>query len=200
MARTGLRMMPTFPSPPLKFRTAGFPQYGFKASLSDRAFLQARNLKPAPGIPVATPQFACTLRPLSPQNKSWLCVQDWSGFHQPLCERPPLSTPGVLGSGSSCVVSIHHRLLRPHPPVSPARCDFTSLLLIYAAPSLCGSAAATHETFPTFTAVLSTHAADPTPVVPRAFPLCSHVVPGFLGLSSSRLPTKPVSASYHSTG
>ena len=31
MARSGLRMMPTFPSPPLKFRTAGFPRYGFKA-------------------------------------------------------------------------------------------------------------------------------------------------------------------------
>ena len=50
MARTGLRMMPTSPSPPLKFRTAGFPQYGFKASMSDRAFLQVRNLKPAPGM------------------------------------------------------------------------------------------------------------------------------------------------------
>jgi hypothetical protein len=37
MARTGLRMMPTFPSPSLKFRTVGFPQYGFKASMSDRA-------------------------------------------------------------------------------------------------------------------------------------------------------------------
>ena len=50
MARTGLRMMPTFPSPPLKFRTAGFPRYGFKASMSDRAFLPVRFLKPAPGI------------------------------------------------------------------------------------------------------------------------------------------------------
>jgi hypothetical protein len=50
MARTGLRMMPTFPSPPLKFRTAGFPQYGFKASMPDRAFPQVRFLKPAPGI------------------------------------------------------------------------------------------------------------------------------------------------------
>jgi len=50
MARTGLRMMPTFPSPPLKFRTAGFPQYGFKASMSDRAFPQVHSLKPAPGI------------------------------------------------------------------------------------------------------------------------------------------------------
>jgi glycine/D-amino acid oxidase-like deaminating enzyme len=38
MARTGLRMMPTFPSPPLKFRTAGFPRYGSKAGLSDEAF------------------------------------------------------------------------------------------------------------------------------------------------------------------
>ena len=38
MARTGLRMMPTSPSPSLKSRTAGFPQYRFKASLSGRAF------------------------------------------------------------------------------------------------------------------------------------------------------------------
>ncbi len=30
-------MMPTFPLPSLKFRTAGFPQYGFKAGFSDRA-------------------------------------------------------------------------------------------------------------------------------------------------------------------
>jgi hypothetical protein len=37
-ARSGLRMIPTFPLPSLKFRTAGFPQYGFKAGRSDRAF------------------------------------------------------------------------------------------------------------------------------------------------------------------
>src|SRR6476619_3254900 len=37
MARTGLRMMPTFPLPSLKFRTAGFPQYGFKAGRSTSA-------------------------------------------------------------------------------------------------------------------------------------------------------------------
>jgi hypothetical protein len=38
MARTGLRMMPVFPSPPLKFRTAGFPRYGLKAGISDETF------------------------------------------------------------------------------------------------------------------------------------------------------------------
>src|SRR6266700_3300307 len=34
-ARSGLRMMPTFPRSPLSFRTAGFPQYGWKAGFSD---------------------------------------------------------------------------------------------------------------------------------------------------------------------
>ena len=38
VARIGLRMMPTFPLSPLSFRTAGFPQYGWKAGLSDGAF------------------------------------------------------------------------------------------------------------------------------------------------------------------
>src|SRR3954462_13811028 len=33
-ARTGLRMMPTFPRSPLSFRTAGFPPYGLKGWLS----------------------------------------------------------------------------------------------------------------------------------------------------------------------
>src|SRR5258708_1951911 len=58
MARTGLRMMPTFPSPPLKFRTAGFPQYGFHARISDKAL--PRN----PGLPSSfvPPAFAaCSL-------------------------------------------------------------------------------------------------------------------------------------------
>src|SRR5215471_5763621 len=38
-ARTGLRMMPTFPRSPLSFRTAGFPRYGWKGGISDSAFL-----------------------------------------------------------------------------------------------------------------------------------------------------------------
>jgi hypothetical protein len=42
---------------------------------------------------------------------------------------------------------------------------------LYAAPSLCGSASATRETFPTFSALLSPRAADPTPVGPRGPPV-----------------------------
>ena len=49
-ALDGLRMMPLFPLPPLKCRTVGFPQYGFKAGMSVGAFPSLRSLKPAPGI------------------------------------------------------------------------------------------------------------------------------------------------------
>jgi hypothetical protein len=49
-ARIGLRMMPTFPRSPLSFRTAGFPQYGWKAGFPSGAFLGGQRLKPAPGI------------------------------------------------------------------------------------------------------------------------------------------------------
>src|SRR3954467_9688128 len=53
-ARTGLRMMPTFPRSPLSFRTAGFPQYGWKAGLSGGAFPDRQRLKPAPGMRLLT--------------------------------------------------------------------------------------------------------------------------------------------------
>ena len=43
-ARTGLRMMPTFPRSPRSFRTAGFPQYGWKAGLSGGAFPDRQRL------------------------------------------------------------------------------------------------------------------------------------------------------------
>ena len=46
-------MMPLFPLPSLKFRTVGFPEYGFKAGMSDGAFPSQRPLKPAPAYAIA---------------------------------------------------------------------------------------------------------------------------------------------------
>ena len=43
-------MMPTFPRSSLSFRTAGFPQYGWKAGFPSVAFLDRQQLKPAPGM------------------------------------------------------------------------------------------------------------------------------------------------------
>src|SRR5215218_1176564 len=48
-------MMPTFPRSPRSFRTAGFPQYGWKAGLSGGAFPNHQRLKPTPGMHLLTP-------------------------------------------------------------------------------------------------------------------------------------------------
>jgi hypothetical protein len=134
MARTGLRMMPTSPSPPLKFRTVGFPQYGFKASLSggtcqtnSRAQVDSRHtLEDSPVClhPSRTrrPRLLASTESHPPGRFERRCA---SGT----CR----STPGVLGSGASCVVSRHPRLLRPHPSVSQARDDFAAWPVIHRA-------------------------------------------------------------------
>jgi predicted permease len=68
VARSGLRMMPTFPSPSLKFRKAGFPRSGFKASVSDRAFpsirefVAALGLRPSFVLPASTVGFPVLCR------------------------------------------------------------------------------------------------------------------------------------------
>src|ERR1700680_2351734 len=82
MARTGPRMMPTFPSPPLKFRTAGFPQYGFKAGISDEAC-------PAIGLPSSFVPTAFTVYSL-------LGVRDDAQVRHLRASGPNRSTPGAL--------------------------------------------------------------------------------------------------------
>jgi hypothetical protein len=110
MARTGLRMMPTFPSPPLKFRTAGFPRYGFKAGLSDEAF-------PADW-------FAIVLRALCCHRYSPRCVRDEALISTSVRADPPLYPRGPR-SGPGYAVPVHRHLLGPirptrrHIPTSP---------------------------------------------------------------------------------
>jgi hypothetical protein len=82
MARTGLRMMPTFPLPPLKFRTAGFPQYGFEAGFSDAAF-------PADW-------FAIVLRALRCHRVSPALCQGRCACKHLRASGSPRSTPGAL--------------------------------------------------------------------------------------------------------
>ena len=125
MARTGLRMMPTFPSSPLRFRTAGFPQYGSKAGLSGDACPRCTPVKPAPGVPFAN--VVC----LRPSRAPWPhpCLRSVSEGSarlraaiqatQSLYPRGPRSSPG-------CSVPVHHRLFDPmrptrrHSTISPS--------------------------------------------------------------------------------
>jgi len=119
-------MMPAFPSPPRQFRTAGFPQYGFKASLSDRTFPPPDAVQCAPHIPAPRPGV-CRPSLASATTRRYGSESTPGGASTSRCARGgDLSTPGGLGSGSGCVVPIRRRLRRPHPSVSRARGDFTA--------------------------------------------------------------------------
>jgi len=125
MARTGLRLMPTSPSPPLRFRMVSFPQYGFKASLSANACPRGGRVKRTPHIP----RQAFGLHPPSrtPRLRDPVllrCLAPQGHPEGPASRDAPLP-PGVLGSGPSSAVSVHPRVVRPHPPVSQAPRDFT---------------------------------------------------------------------------
>src|SRR5207245_9258434 len=92
------------------------------------------------------------------------------------CVKWSLSPVRVLLSRSIVAYSDPIRRSRRHAAISrPCR--------LYAAPLLCGSAEATHETFPTFPAVLSLRAVDPTPVGSRWPSRCAPTaMPDFLVL------------------
>ena len=90
----------TFPAPPLKFRTASFPQYGFKAGLSDGAFPHQ-------------PTRAVCFRPSCSPRRPSTSVQSRS---YPLGEAPPFKRYSSLyprgpRSGAGYVVPHPHRLI-----------------------------------------------------------------------------------------
>ena len=108
-------MMPPFPPSPLKFRTAGFPRYGFKAGLSDKAF-PAR-------------WFAVVLRALRCHRYSLLCVRvDALISTSVRADQAALPQGPSLRSGLFCPGPSSLNL--PHPPHSRAHLDFTVSRLI----------------------------------------------------------------------
>jgi hypothetical protein len=116
--------MPTFPLPPLKFRTAGFPQYGFKAGISDEAC-------PTTGLLIVLRDS------LPPSQFPALCQGRCAYEHLrassvPLYPRGPRSGPGY-------VVSVHPRLIGPIRP-TPGHILISPPCGLYRMPSLCVSA------------------------------------------------------------
>ncbi len=196
MALSGLRMMPPFPSLPLKFRTLGFPQYGFKASRSGRACPCVLAVKRAPRIPAST---SGRLRPFARFRHGH------SGLAR--CPRPAAppqaavrKAPAFLPQGSFARDRVMlsrslHATTTPSASLASTR-RLRGSSRLYAAPSLCGSTSAPRETFPTFPPVLAPRAADPTPVGPLPLPVVRRRsgtrLPRF---PSESPPTSPVSAS-----
>jgi len=94
----------TFPVPSLKFRTAGFPQYGYKASLSDGAFLHNAT------------HTVC----LRPSCSPWRHSISVLSRNYPLGEAPPFKRQSSLyprGPRSGAGYSVPH----PHHLIGPIR-------------------------------------------------------------------------------
>jgi hypothetical protein len=129
MALIGLRMMPTFPSPSLRFRTAGFPRYGSKAGSQSVPSQGKGSITPPPW-------FASDLRVVS--RCSFVLARS-RGFSPsddtavravlPRYPRGPRSGPGY-------VVPVHHHLTGPIRPTR-RRAATSPHCELYAPPSLC---------------------------------------------------------------
>ena len=96
----------------------------------------------------------------------------------PTCATPPRAAVRAAraalppGSLAPVRVLLSRALMADDDPIRQSRehATISRHCRLYAAPSLGGSASATRETFPTFTAVLSTRAIDPTPVGLHPYP------------------------------
>ena len=128
-ARTGLRMMPTSPRSPPSFRTAGFPQYGWKVGISDGAFPENCPAQACSRHTLAARWFVSVLRatrrilayPAQSRGRSRAIAPPWR------VGNPPPQGPS-LGTGLFCPGP--SSLNRPHPPHSLAHRDFTAWRLI----------------------------------------------------------------------
>jgi len=120
MARSGLRMMPTFPSPSLKFRTVSYPQYGFRAGISKRG-LPFRTSASVGLASSCAPSAACVDSPF--------CAGERFALEHFRSSRYCCSTPGALAP-VWFVLSTPSSLDRPHPSHSQAHLDFTAPRLI----------------------------------------------------------------------
>ena len=101
----------TFPAPPLKFRTSGFPQYGFKPRFN-------RDLHDE--VPRLSARPACARYPAAYTR---LKSMHWHPVARRHVWRLPwhgLLGPEALGSPGGSVVLPARRLLWPHPRLSPA--------------------------------------------------------------------------------
>jgi len=122
-------MMPTSPPPPLSFRTAGFPQYGWKVGLSGSAFPHAAQVKPAPSMPLTTRRFTSALRTLWGSTLCpALCQNGELSGALPFEALTPLPQRSSLRSGFCCPSP--STLNRPHPSHSQAHPDFAAARFI----------------------------------------------------------------------
>jgi len=114
-------MMPPFPSLSLKFRKAGFPRSGFKASISDRAFPSVREFLAALGLRPSFVLSASTVGFPVPEKRGALEHRRSSSYR--------CSTPGALAP-DRVILSRSIITYWPHPSHLQAHLDFAAWRLI----------------------------------------------------------------------
>ncbi len=108
-------MMPTFPRSPLSFRTAGFPQYGWKAGFPSGVCLDGQRLKPAPGMRHPTSSLHPPFVRLVVSTVVPLCVGPSTRLRTAV-EGHYSSAPGALAQSPGYSVPNRHRLFGPIRP------------------------------------------------------------------------------------
>jgi hypothetical protein len=121
-------MMLTFPSLPLKSRTVSFPQYGFKAGISDGAFPSPRGLRVGRFAPVLRAHRLSRLCPVLCRGTQRACALPCERL-VPLYPRGPRSGPGYS-------VLVHLRLIGPMRPTC-GHISTSPHCGLYEMPSLC---------------------------------------------------------------
>jgi hypothetical protein len=189
-------MMPTFPSPSLKFRTLGFPQYGFKASMSDRACRASAQVKTVPvmlHVPTRLHR-SCAHRPRREAPGS--VSRTVGGLDVLLCTRLSSRYPrGPWLRSEFCCLGPSR--LTTTPAASPAGTQRFRGLAVYTSRLRCVGT----PRRPAGPSLLSLPCSPDVPsTIHRwaraAVPLrVRRSIPGFLALSPSRHPRKPASAS-----
>jgi len=120
-------MMPTFPRSPLSFRTAGFPQYGWKAGFQ---VVPSRMIGSLSLLPACAVRCLVCIRP---SCTSWSQRVSRTVSGRGPDHAPPgghySSAPEALAQ-VRVIVSRSVITCRPHPPHSQAHRDFTAWRLI----------------------------------------------------------------------
>src|SRR6476646_1576017 len=104
----------SFPRSPLSFRTAGFPQYGWKAGFSGGVFPHCYRFKPAPGVHrqpsgLRSPFVHLIVTAVVPH-----CVGPWTRLRTALeVITPPPQGPSL---GPGCSVPVRRHLIGPIRP------------------------------------------------------------------------------------
>jgi hypothetical protein len=141
-------MMPTSPSLPLKFRTAGFPQYGFKASRSGRACRSKTSIVCVGPSSASVAEERLALCPSQSAHSASRCARGHSPLYPrgpwlrlAFCCREPSSrttTPSVSLAGTQGLhgrAAYTLRLRCAHSPRRPARPSLLSPLRFPHVPS-----------------------------------------------------------------